>query len=68
MTSAPTHLAKAALTGRVKDSRRGRDWRHSSSKPIIDALYLWLDRQQSKVAAVLAEAIRYGLARWNGLT
>ena len=49
MTSAPTHLAKAALTGRVKDSRRGRDWRHSSSKPIIDALYLWLDRQLTQV-------------------
>ena len=32
-----------------KDSRRGRDWRHSSSKPIIDALYLWLDRQLTQV-------------------
>ena len=44
--------------------------RRSSSKPIVDALYLWLARPLTQVPGrgVLAEAIRYALARWHWLT
>jgi transposase len=43
--------------------------RRTWSKPVVDALYLWLDRQLAQVPASsgLAEAIRYALARWDAL-
>jgi transposase len=44
--------------------RRGR------SKPIVDALRTWLEAQLPRVPgrSTLAEAIRYALTRWTGLT
>ena len=44
--------------------------RRSFSKPIIDSLRAWLDTQLARVPgrSTLAEAIRYALSRWEGLT
>src|SRR5882757_4368190 len=44
--------------------------RRSFSKPIVQALHAWLEAQLPRVAgrSTLAEAIRYALSRWEGLT
>lgn len=44
--------------------------RRTFSKPIVDALHVWLDAQLRLVSgrSTLAEAIRYALSRWHGLT
>jgi len=44
--------------------------RHSPSRPIIDSLAPWLTKQLSPISqkTKLAEAIRYTLSRWEGLT
>jgi transposase len=44
--------------------------RRSFSRPIVQALHTWLEAQLPRVAgrSALAEAIRYALSRWDGLT
>ncbi|MCK1280990.1 IS66 family transposase, partial [Bradyrhizobium sp. 61] len=44
--------------------------RRSFSRPIVQALHTWLEAQLPRVAgrSTLAEAIRYALSRWEGLT
>jgi len=44
--------------------------RRSFSRPIVQALHAWLEAQLPRVAgrSTLAEAIRYALSRWEGLT
>lgn len=44
--------------------------RRHRSKPMVDALRAWLEAQLSLISgrSTLAEAIRYALARWQGLT
>ncbi|MCP3459704.1 IS66 family transposase [Bradyrhizobium sp. CCGUVB23] len=44
--------------------------RRSFSKPIVQALHSWLEAQLLLVSgrSTLAEAIRYALSRWEGLT
>src|SRR5882757_960931 len=44
--------------------------RRSFSRPIVRALHIWLEAQLPRVAgrSTLAEAIRYALSRWEGLT
>jgi transposase len=44
--------------------------RRSFSRPIVQALHTWLQAQLPRVAgrSTLAEAIRYALSRWEGLT
>jgi transposase len=44
--------------------------RRSFSRPIVQALHTWLDAQLPQVpgSSTLAEAIRYALSRWTGLT
>jgi transposase len=44
--------------------------RRSCSKPIVEALRVWLEAQLPLLSgrSTLAEAIRYALARWQGLT
>ena len=44
--------------------------RQASSRPLVDALRLWLEAQLPRLAArgKLAEAIRYALTRWDGLS
>ncbi len=45
-------------------------WRQARSRPLVEALRLWLERQLPRLSASsrLAEAIRYALSRWNGLS
>lgn len=44
--------------------------RRSFSKPLLDACRAWLEAQLSQISgrSTLAEAIRYALSRWEGLT
>lgn len=44
--------------------------RRSQSKPVVADLRLWLEAQLPRIPgrSTLAEAIRYALARWDGLT
>ncbi|MGY3608234.1 MULTISPECIES: IS66 family transposase [unclassified Bradyrhizobium] len=44
--------------------------RRSFSKPIVEALHSWLEAHLPRLPATstLAEAIRYALSRWEGLT
>jgi len=44
--------------------------RRSSSKPIVDAMWLWFEAQLplAPSRSTLAEAIRYALSRWEALT
>jgi len=44
--------------------------RRSFSRPIVQGLHAWLEAQLPRVAgrSTLAEAIRYALSRWQGLT
>ncbi len=56
------------IRGKSTDERRAT--RQSKTKPLIDALEPWL-RQKLKLISQktkLAEAIRYALSRWEGLT
>ena len=65
----------AALYAIEKDIRgRGaeerRDARHEKSRPILDAFGPWLREKLALISqkTKLAEAIRYALSRWEGLT
>jgi len=44
--------------------------RRSFSKPVVQAMHTWLEAQLTRVPgrSTLAEAIRYALSRWEGLT
>jgi len=44
--------------------------RQTRSKPIVDAFRTWLEQQLPRIPgrSTLAEAIRYALSRWEGLT
>lgn len=44
--------------------------RRSQSKPVVDSLHLWMETQLPLLSGrgKLAEAMRYALARWDGLT
>ena len=59
---------EADIRGRTADERRSARMAHS--KPLVDALKAWLDEQLAKLskASALAEAIRYGLNHWEGLS
>jgi transposase len=56
------------IRGHSADQRR--DVRQEKSRPIIDALQPWLREKLSLISqkTKLAEAIRYALTRWEGLT
>ena len=60
--------SRSEIRGRTADERRAV--RQEKSRPIIEALEPWL---RAKLALIsqktkLAEAIRYALSRWDGLT
>jgi hypothetical protein len=61
------YAVEADIRGLPADGRRRA--RHTRSKPIVDALKPWLERQLSLVSrkSTLAEAVRYALSRWGGL-
>ena len=44
--------------------------RQTRSKPIVDAFRIWMEQQLPRISgrSTLAEAMRYALARWDGLT
>jgi hypothetical protein len=56
------------IRGRTQDDRR--TIRQEQSRPITDGLALWLTQQLGLISqkTKLAEAIRYALSRWDGLT
>jgi transposase len=77
----PAPIASEALTRigalyAIEDEIRGRDpetrrtARQDRSRPIVDALEPWLREKLAMISqkTKLAEAIRYALSRWEGLT
>ena len=65
---AEIYALEGQVRGRSPDERRAL--RQASSRPRIDALRTWLEAQLPRLAArgKLAEAIRYALTRWDGLS
>jgi transposase len=58
---------EAEIRGRSADERR--IMRRARTAPLVDALAAWLRQQVGRVprSSTIAEDIRYGLNRWNGL-
>ena len=58
---------EAEIRGHPADYRR--QVRQERSRPIVDALHVWLEDHVGRVSAAsdLAEAIRYALRHWSGL-
>lgn len=65
---AQLYRIEAEIRGKAPDVRRAV--RQQLSKPILDALRLWLEGQLDLLSSSsdLARHIRYGLKRWVGLT
>ena len=65
---ASLYAVEADIHGQAADERRRVRQEHC--RPIIDTLYAWLKAQLERVSqkGKLAEAIRYALARWDGLS
>ena len=66
--SAALYAIESEIRGRSADERR--DTRQEKSRPIVDALEPWLREKLALISqkTKLAEAIRYALSRWDGLT
>ena len=64
---APLYAVEADIRGLSADERRQA--RQRRSKPLIDALRLWLEAQLAAISgkSTIAAAIRYALSRWDGL-
>jgi hypothetical protein len=62
------YVVEARVRGQSSAHRLAE--RRSFSRPIVEALHAWLEAQLPRVAgrSTLAEAIRYALSRWEGLT
>jgi len=68
-------LMRIATLYTIEDDIRGRSAeerkqaRQQRSKPIVEALHVWLQDKLKTVSAksTIAEAIRYSLSRWEGL-
>ncbi|HEY5411069.1 MAG TPA: IS66 family transposase, partial [Caulobacteraceae bacterium] len=65
---ASLYAVEADIRGQAADARRRV--RQERSRPIIEALHAWLKAQLERVSqkGKLAVAIRYALARWEGLS
>jgi len=65
---AKLYAVESSIRGRNADDRR--TVRQEKSKPIIDSLESWLHAKLDLISqkTKLAEAIRYALSRWEGLT
>jgi transposase len=61
------YAVEAGVRGRPAEERRVV--RQERSRPIVDALHVWLRAQLARVSgkSALAEAIRYALRHWPGL-
>jgi transposase len=68
-------LARIAALYAIEKTIRGRSAaerlaaRQAQSKPLVDALKVWLEGELARVSgkSVIAGAIRYGLKHWDGL-
>ncbi|MEL4382814.1 IS66 family transposase, partial [Shewanella algae] len=58
---------EADIRGRTADERR--DQRQMRTRPLVEALRIWLDDQLTRVPgrSPIAEAMRYGTSHWQGL-
>lgn len=65
---AQLYAVEAEIRGRDAEARRRE--RQARSTPLIAELKAWLEKQLATVSrkSTLAEAIRYALNRWEGLT
>lgn len=65
---ADIYAVEAKVRGRTPEDRLA--WRRSLSAPAVKSLRAWLEAQLGQVPArsTLADAIRYALGRWKGLT
>jgi hypothetical protein len=65
---AALYAVETDIRGRSADERRMR--RQEKSRPMLDALESWLQTKLGLISqkTKLAEAIRYALTRWEGLT
>jgi transposase len=65
---AALYAIEARIRGRPADERRAV--RQMEAKPLVLALKAWLETRLAAVSAksTIAEAIRYGLNHWDGLT
>ena len=65
---AALYAVEADIRGRSADERRLA--RQRRTKPLVDALRLWLEAQLAAVSgkSTIAAAIRYALSRWDGLS
>jgi transposase len=64
---AALYAIEADIRGLTPDERR--QVRQRRTKPLIEALRLWLEAKLASVSgkSTIAEAIRYALSRWDGL-
>ena len=64
---AALYAIEAGIRGLSADDRRQA--RQRRTKPLVDALRLWLEAQLAAVSgkSTIAGAIRYALSRWDGL-
>jgi transposase len=62
------YAIEAEIRGRPPPYRLAA--RQTRSKPIVDAFHIWLEQQLPRISgrSTLAEAMRYAIARWDGLT
>ncbi len=62
------YAIEADIRGCPADQRR--QVRQQRSKPLVDAMRLWLEARLATVSgkSTIAEAIRYALSRWSGLS
>ena len=62
------YAVEAQIHGRSADERLAA--RREHSRPIVDALKTWLSAQLERISgkSSLAEAIRYALRHWDGLS
>jgi transposase len=65
---AELYAIEAEIHGRSADARRAV--RQENIRPLVDSLKTWLEAQLSAVSqkSTIAEAFRYALTRWSGLT
>lgn len=65
---AKLYAVEAEISGRDAEARRRE--RQARSAPLVAELKVWLEKQLAAVSrkSTLAEAIRYALSRWEGLT
>ena len=65
---AALYAIEKAIRGQSADARRAA--RQHKSKPLVLALKVWLEQQLARVSgkSLIAEAIRYALHHWDGLT